>query len=77
MVTIEQFISALEKEFDEVTPGSLSADTDYRNIPNWSSMHALIIVAHIDAEYDVLFKAEDLKNTKTLRDLYELVISRR
>lgn len=39
-------------------------------------MHALIIIALIDSEYDVLLKGDDLKETKTIQDLFNLVQSK-
>lgn len=75
-MTTTQFISTLEAEFDELEPGTLQADTDFRDLDEWSSMHALIIIALIDTEYDVTVTGEDLSSIKTVSELYEIVKSR-
>lgn len=66
----------IENEFEELEKGTLTPQTNYREIKDWSSMHALIIIALIDSEYDVLLKGDDLKETQTIQDLFNLVQSK-
>lgn len=75
-MNLTEFTSKLEKEFEELETGSLTPDTNYREIKNWSSMYALIIIAFVDANYDVMLNASDLKNTETISDLYNAVINK-
>lgn len=77
MDTIEEFTRKLEQEFDEIEPGSLKPETNYRDIKNWSSMYALIIIAFADANYDVMLNAADLKSTETIKDLYQAVSAKK
>ena len=72
-MTIEEFTSKLELEFDDLTPGTISPDTDYRTIKGWSSMHALIIIAFVDINFDITLNGTELKSTKTIRDLYNII----
>ncbi len=73
MISIDEFVSKLEKEFDDVPSGTLKANTNYKQMEQWTSMHALIIIAFIDSEFDIIFKSDDLKNTETISDLYKLI----
>src|SRR5688572_24915389 len=73
MTTIEEFTSALESEFEDLEPGTLKPDTAYRSVKGWSSMHALIIIAFMDANFDITVTGADLRATNTIRDLYNLV----
>lgn len=73
---LDEFFKKIELEIEDLEPGSLTPDTDYRELEQWSSMYALIIIALIDTEYDVTLTGEDLKNTNTIRDLFELVKTR-
>jgi acyl carrier protein len=73
---LNEFVSKVEAEIEDLEPGSLTADKDYREIEQWSSMYALILIAMIDTEYDVTLSGEDLKQSKTVRDLYEIVKSK-
>ncbi len=73
---INNFIKTLETEFDELEPGTLMADTNFRDLDEWSSMHALIIIALIDTEYDVTITGDDLSSIETVSQLYALVETR-
>jgi acyl carrier protein len=70
---IEEFTKKLEAEFEEVEPGTLTPDTNYKSIKGWSSMHALIIIAFVDAQFDTILTGADLKTASTIRDLFNIV----
>jgi acyl carrier protein len=69
---MHSLISRLETVF--VLPaGTLKAVTGFRDIPEWGSMHALIIIAVVDTEYNVLLNGEDLRKAATIKDLFEVI----
>jgi acyl carrier protein len=70
---IKEFINKLEVEFEEIKDGTLNPETNFRDIDEWSSMHALIIIALIDVEYDVTLGGEDLVKMDTIQDLFDFV----
>jgi acyl carrier protein len=70
---IKEFIEKLEVEFDEIEKGTLSSETNFRDIDEWSSMHALIIIALIDVDYGVVVGGEDLVKMNTIQDLFDFV----
>lgn len=70
------FVTKLEAEFEELQPGTLKPETEFRKMESWTSMHALIVIAFIDNEYSVLLKPEEMKNTQTIKDLYDIVASK-
>lgn len=76
MDTLEEFARKIENEIDSIEPGSLQADTNYREIPEWSSMHALILIALAETEYGVALTGEDLRKCHTVRDIYSLISSK-
>ncbi len=71
--SVEEFVQKVEAEFDDLEPGTLLPDTKYRELEDWSSMHALVVIAFIDIEYGVTVKGEDLRSTETMRDIYHVV----
>jgi acyl carrier protein len=73
VMNIEEFTKSLEAEFEEVEPGTLNPDTHYKSIKGWSSMHALIIIAFVDANFNIILNGADLKSASTIRDLYTIV----
>lgn len=76
MISIEEFTKGLEVEFEDLEPGTLSSDTNFRSIKGWSSMHALIIIAYIDANCNALLNGADLKSAQTIQDLYNITIEK-
>ena len=49
---------------------------EYKQLPEWGSMMALIVTAMIDSEYSKTITAEDLRATRTVADLFTLVQSK-
>lgn len=70
---INDFISKVENEFEEIEPGSLKPESVIRDNISWDSVNALIFIALISVEYDVEINAEDLVNSSTLQDLFGIV----
>ena len=77
MITVEEFTVRIEEEFEVLEPGSLKPDTDYHNMEEWDSMHALILIALVDTEFDIRITGNDIKESKTVRDIYQLVLDRK
>lgn len=73
MDTLPEFTKQLESEFEDFEPGTLTPQTNYRELKGWSSMHALIVIAFVDANYNVLLSGADLKNAQTVEDLFTIV----
>lgn len=74
--TIEDFVSKIEMELEDIPKGTLKPDTNYRSIESWGSMHALIVIAFLETEYNVTVNGEDLRSCNTLRELYKLASER-
>ncbi|OFY93228.1 MAG: acyl carrier protein [Bacteroidetes bacterium RIFCSPLOWO2_12_FULL_31_6] len=76
MVTLDEFTKNIEIELDDLESGTLTSDINYRDLEQWSSMYALIIIAYVDSEYNVTLTGDDLRSCNTVRDLYLLIKSR-
>jgi len=76
MDDISTFIKKLETEIDGIPPGTLKPETHYREIPEWSSMHALVLIALSETEYNVPLSGEDLRKCGTVKEIYDLISSR-
>jgi len=73
MDDIAAFIKKIEFEIDEIEPGTITPQTNFRELEQWSSMMGLIFIALIDSEYNVTINGEDLVNCVTVLDLYHVV----
>jgi len=76
-MNIEEFIGHIENEFDDLKPGVLKPDSKFREVFEWNSINALILIAMVKTEYDVTLTADDLIKSKTVNDIYTLVESRK
>ncbi len=75
-MNIQELIEKLEEEIEEVEKGTLTPSTNIRNIEWWSSMHALVIIALVDIEYNIQVSGKDLKEIQTIQDLYNLMVKK-
>ena len=73
---LKDFIENFADQFEETDASELTATTVFRDIKEWSSLIALSIIAMVDEEYDVTLKGDDIRNSKTIEDLFNLVQSR-
>jgi len=73
---IEDFISRLEEEYEDLAPGSLKPESVFREVFEWNSINALILIALVKTEYDVTINAEDIATSKTVADLFRIIQSR-
>lgn len=67
---IEKFAEALFAD-----ASSLSGDTEFRNLDEWSSLTYLSVIAMLDEDYDTQIENVDFKNLKTLDDIMDYIES--
>ncbi|WP_242135036.1 acyl carrier protein [Aestuariivivens marinum] len=68
---LAQFVKDFELQFEEVEPNSITPDTIFRDIDEWSSLMALVIIAMADENYNVKLTGDDIRNSKTVKDIFE------
>ena len=73
---IKEFIQNLADQFDEIDVSTLSPETNFRELEEWSSIVALSVLAMIDDEYDVQLKADEMRQTTLIQELFDLVQSK-
>ena len=67
------FLEKFEAQFEEVEQGSIGAATRFRDLPEWSSMQSLVVIASFDWEYGVTITADELREAETVGDLFKIV----
>lgn len=73
---LNQFIENFASQFEETDACEFTAETEFKNLGEWSSLIALSIIAMIDEEYDVRIKGDDIRLATTIEDLYNITKSR-
>ena len=69
----DKFLQGFQEQFDDTDPSLITFDTKYKDLEEWSSMMALVIIAFVDDEYNVSLSGDDFKNSATVADLYAIV----
>jgi len=75
-MTVEKFIETVETEFEDLEPGKLKPASNFREVFEWNSINALILIALVKTEYDVVINAEDVAKSKTVNDLFTIIQQR-
>ena len=73
---LKEFIENFANQFDETDASEIKAETEFRALDEWSSLIALSVIAMVDEEYDITIKGDDIRNSKTVEDLYNIVKSK-
>ena len=76
MKTLDEFVALFAEQFDETDASEIQAKTNFRDLDEWSSLIALSIIAMADEEFDVTLLGDDIRNSNTVEDLYNIVKSR-
>ena len=76
MKSLEEFVELFAEQFDETNAAEFSADKNFRELDEWSSLIALSITAMVDDEFDITLLGDDIKNSNTIRDIYDIVASK-
>ena len=72
---LQDFINKFSEQFDDTEISVFKPDTHFKELEDWSSLVALSVIAMIDEEYDVHIKGEEIRNSVTIEDLYNIVKS--
>ena len=73
---IKEFVEKFAEQFDDTDASVFTSETKFRELDEWSSLMALSIIAMVDDEYDVSLKGDDIRNSETIEDLYNIVKSK-
>ena len=72
---INNFIENFANQFEDTDIATFTPETEFRKLDEWSSLTALSILSMVDEEYDVQLKADEMRKTNTIQELFDLVNS--
>lgn len=73
---LKDFIANFAEQFDDTDASEFTAATEFKNLDEWSSLIALSVIAMVDEEYDVTLKGDDIRNSNTIEELFNIVKDR-
>ena len=69
----EHFLINFTEQFDETDSSLIKLESKFRDLDEWSSMMALIVIAMVDQEYNVKLTGDDIRTSETVNDLYDKI----
>ncbi len=74
---INDFVKNFAEQFDETDIDEFVADTNFRDLEEWSSFNALSIIAMVDEVYSVKLTGDDIIKSTSIQDIFNLVKNRK
>lgn len=72
---MEEFIKNFYDVFDDTDIEALTPETRFRDLDEWSSLHALATMNMLNQIYGKKISAEQMKATNTIQELYNIANS--
>ena len=72
---LQEFIDNFAAEFDETPAEAFTPSTEYKTLEEWNSLTALSIIAMIDDSYNKTITGANLRENRTIEDLFNYVAS--
>jgi len=73
---LDKFIEHFNYQFDDRPEGVTGASV-FRDLNEWSSVVALMIIAMADEEYGVKLTGDDIRGCTTVGDIFEKIKSKK
>lgn len=70
---LKDFITNFAEQFEDTDANEIKADTVFKELDEWSSLIALMVIAMADEEYNVTLLAGDIREAETIEDLFNIV----
>ena len=70
---LKDFIRSFADQFEDTDASEIKAETVFKELDEWSSLIALGVIGMVDEEYDVTLSGEDIRESKTVEDLFNKV----
>jgi acyl carrier protein len=71
-----KFLKDFVEIFDDKPSEAITMNTVFRDIEGWSSMAALGLMAMVDIEYKIKISGQEIKDSQTVGDLYNIIINK-
>lgn len=69
---IKEFIEKLAEAIEIEKADDLTAETEFRELDEWSSLSVMLLIAFFDEELDKQIGDVEIKKCSTIDDLYKL-----
>lgn len=71
---ITAFIKRFSEIFEDTDASTLTPETNFRDLDEWSSLSALEVIAMADEEFDKELSGNDIRKANTIQELYDIIV---
>lgn len=76
IMELNEFIRQFANQFDDTDVSEIQANTEYQELEEWSSLSAMSLIALAKVEYGKTITGREVRNCKTVKDLFDLIINK-
>lgn len=73
---LNEFVEKFAEQFEDTDPSEITAETNYRELDEWSSLMGMVIIAFVKTEMSKTVTGDDLKACKSVEALYNLIMTK-
>lgn len=73
MIDENKFLEVFRSIFDETDPAQIGMKTEFKELPEWSSLITLSTIVAIEENFEKTLTAKQIDSSKTVSDLYNFV----
>lgn len=70
---VSDFLDFVASSLEETPRSELSPDTRFRDLPEWSSLTALLMISGINEKYKVALNEDELVSSETFEDVFNAI----
>lgn len=75
-MNINEFVVKFAEQFDETDISVFEANTNFKELEEWSSLIALSIIAMADEEFDIKLTGDDIRKSDKIDDIFNIIQSK-
>ena len=73
---LNEFVTQFANQFEETDISEFTASTEYKELDEWSSLQAMMIITMIRKKFGKTLKGPEVNGCKTIEDLYNYIQSK-
>lgn len=70
---MKDFLENFAEQFDETSLDELTNETVFKDLPEWSSLVALLVIGMVDEVYNITITGEVIRNSSTIEELFNAI----
>ena len=73
---LKDFIKNFAEQFDDTDPSEITADTEFHELDEWSSLTGMSVIAMAKTVYGKTITGKEIRSCDTVEALFNLIASK-